>query len=145
MDHKVKFIEVEGKNPHEIFCDNHVQSPLGKKNNYVDKNEIGLTSYLQILPSVALYGFKYVLDLDGLISKGGDFRVFAARELGLIIPTIQRKDHFYFKSIWLRRAAKIIRLVTRKRYLLRKKWLNPANVYASRNIVQVCKWQKNIL
>ena len=75
--------------PHTLFPSHPPYQPLFEKGKQGDITEIGMTEYLHILPSIALYGFKFAIEINkahGVIN--GDFRVFAGRELGIKVPVV---------------------------------------------------------
>jgi len=132
-------------NPQWIF---NSEGPMMFKNltahGYYDKSEIGMTSYLQILPSIALYGFKYVVVLDKSNRViDGNYRVYAGEELGLKIPCICRSNRegtptIIYRLIWkLRRTIKI-------NYLFQRKF-STKDFRGDKNSLLICKFQKNIL
>ena len=75
--------------PHTLFPSHPPYQPLYKTGVQGDVTEIGMTEYLHILPSIALYGFKYAVEINKAHEiMNGDFRVFAARELGILVPVV---------------------------------------------------------
>lgn len=89
--------------------------------DHYDKSEIGMRSYLQILSSIALYGFKYIVILDKSNRvTDGNYRVYAAKELGLKVPCVCLDNRegipvILYCLIWkLRRTVKINYLFQRK-------------------------------
>ena len=92
-----------------------------KPNEYYDKSEIGMRSYLQILPSVGLYGFKYAVVLDESNRVlDGNFRVYSALELGIKVPCVVANNRLclpdlLYRIIWrIRKTIKIYYLFQRK-------------------------------
>lgn len=131
--------------PGSIFL---TEPPVMIKNlpprDYYDKSEIGMISYLQILPSVALYGFKYaaVLDSSNRVLDG-NFKTYAAVELGLKVPCVCRRNReglprFLYRLVWkMRRLIKI-------NYLFQRKFLN-SDPATRKKILLVCQFQEDIL
>jgi len=138
---KIRFV-----NPSELF---HSHGPVVRQHplsDYYDHDEIGISTYLQVLPSIALYGFKYAVP----ISKSrkildGNFRAFCAEELGIKVPVIicknnaENRSRLNYKLLW------IIRKLVGKKYLFKRKWKNPRFNKKFARVLSYCIFQKNIL
>ena len=75
--------------PHTLFPAHPPYQPLFETGVQGDITEIGMTEYLHIVPSIALYGFKFAVEINKAHEiMNGDFRVFAARELGIKVPVV---------------------------------------------------------
>ena len=60
-----------------------------EKWQYYDKTEIGMNNYLQVLTSIAIYGFKYAVPITkGYRVMDGNFRTYSAKELGILLPVV---------------------------------------------------------
>lgn len=133
----MKFVD-----PNKLFVTEPPVVPVVSDNMYSDKTERGMSTYLQILPSVGLYGFQfevYISDSNKVLD--GNFRTYAGRELGLLVPvSVQSSRHCY--NIWLKRIIIRIRLLFKRNWLFYKKIR--VNRSAS-NSSLVCLFQKNIL
>lgn len=138
-------MKIKHINPEGIFL---TEPPVIIKNlksrEYYDKSEIGMRSYLQILPSVGLYGFKYAVVLDESNRvMDGNFRVYAGQELGIKIPCVAHTNNreglpfIIYAFIWR------IRNLMKIKYFLQRKFKN--NKFKWKKIVLVCKFQKVIL
>ncbi len=82
-------VKVHLVDPECLFPKHPPYQPLFKKGEQNDLTEVDMQSYLQILSSIGLYGFKYAVEINqshGILN--GDFRTFAARELGLKLPVV---------------------------------------------------------
>lgn len=115
-----------------------------KSGEYYDKSEIGMRSYLQILPSVGLYGFKYaaVLDKSNRVMDG-NFRVYAGLELGIKVPCVAHINNreglpfIIYAFIWK------IRKLVRVKHLFQRKFKNKE--FKWKKILLVCQFQKVVL
>lgn len=132
-------------NPEKLFP---VGSPYGityEPNQYNDTTEIGMTNYLMVLPSIALYGFKYAIVVNpNFRVLNGDYRVFAARELNQKIPVVFHNNiEGYPRLIYsiIRRLRNIFQIQS----FLFRRFKNPKFQYPREKIQLVCQFQKNIL
>lgn len=134
---KIKWI-----NPEWIFS---TEPPVINKDlkrfDYWDKSEIDLRSYLQVLPSIALYGFQYVVVLDRANRvRDGNFRVYAAKELGLKVPCVcfdnsEGLPPIIHRVLWkFRRVIGIMSLFQRK--IVNKS-------FRKKKVMLVCKFQRS--
>lgn len=117
-----------------------------KEWQYYDKDGVGMNNYLQILASIGLYGIKYAIPINNRYKAlDGNFRVFAAKELDILLPVVmvennqESRSKFIYKWLW--RFRKFIR----RKYFLKRKWSNPEWQWKNKKIVMVTSWQKNIL
>lgn len=112
-------------NPNDLFPKYPPHSQLYKQNEYNDLTEVGMQSYLQILPSLALYGFKYAVEINKSHEViNGDFRVFGAIELGKEVPAVYVRlpqGRTLITSIILRRLRKLVN----KQSLFFRRFNNP--------------------
>jgi len=133
----MKFVD-----PASLFFTEPPVVPIVADNLYYDRTEIGMTNYLQILPSVALYGFKYVVYIDSTNKiLDGNFRAYAALELGLKVPcSIQKWCHVY--PVWLVRIIRRFRLLFQRNWLFYKKFTTDS-IVSTKSLVMLS--QKNIL
>ena len=126
--------------PDTLFVKLPCGCPVWGDNDY---STIGMTSYLQVLPTIALYGFKYVVTVDrNRKVKDGDYRVFAARELGIKVPVVFRLYDNHILWRLTRKCVRKIRLRINNYSLFYKKIPNPKFKWG--NIVLYCSYQKNI-
>lgn len=137
---KIKYI-----NPEWIF---NSEKPIMFKNltprDHYDKSEIGMVSYLQILVSIALYGFKYVVVLNKSNTViDGNYRVYAGKELGLKVPCIVLNNREGYPRLFHRLIWRLRHLVGIK-YLFQRKFFTK-DFRGEKNSLLVCKFQKNIL
>lgn len=134
--------------PNRVF---HSHGPTVKIDNlrdgdFYDKDGIGMSNYLHVLTSIGLYGIKYAVPLSSAFyALDGNFRIYAAEELGIQIPVVQVQNNqenrhpFIYKWLW--RFRKVIR----RKYFLKRKWINPRWKWKNKSIVLVTTWQRNIL
>ncbi len=109
--------EVYFIDPEELFPFDPPYQPIYGPGEQNDETEVGMQSYMQILPSIALYGFKYAIEVTKSHKVlNGDFRTFAARELGLKIPVV-------YHRIQEGRTIILYILIRRMRGLLKKQSL----------------------
>ena len=103
--------------PELLFVTEPPTLPIVPDGQYYDRNAIGMSTYLQILSSVGLYGFQYAVYVDNCNKVlDGNFRVYAARELGLLVPvSVQVWNQVY--PVW------IVRIIRRFRLLFKRNWL----------------------
>lgn len=129
-------------NPELLFISEPPFLTPVNSDNYYDKTEIGMENYLQILPSVGLYGIQYKIFIDESNKVlDGNFRVYAALELGIMVPvTIQKTMHYY--NIWVLRAIRRCRLLFKRNWLFFKKIRVRKTASKSSLIIH---FQKNIL
>ncbi len=142
MKSKVFFVD-----PQKIF---QTEGPLIKIKHlsnweYYDKDGIGMSNYLQVLVSIALYGIKYAVPITRSFKNlDGNFRVLAAKELDLPLPVVfvnhdsENRHPFIYKWLW--RFRKLIR----NKNFLKRKWINPTWKWKNKKIVLVTHWQKNL-
>jgi len=133
-------------NPSKLF---YSHGPVVRQHllsDYYDQDEIGISTYLQVLPSIALYGFKYAVPISKSgYNLDGNFRVFCAEELGIKVPVIicknnaENRGRLNYKLFW------IIRKLFGKNYLFKRKWKNPQFNKKFDNVPSYCIFQKNIL
>lgn len=111
--------------PHTLFPKHPPYQRLYNKGEQNDLTEVGLTSYLQVLPSIALYGFKYAIEINKSHEiLNGDFRVFASRELGIKVPVVYSRlteGRTLLINILIRR----IRRLFKNQSLFFKRFKNP--------------------
>lgn len=134
-------------NPHLVFCENIPNIPIYERKRYYDNTEINMTNYLEILPSIALYGFKYAIEVNRSYKVlNGDFRVLVARELNILIPIVILKGNRQEEEIYLIFLIKTIlrRRIVKRNSFLRKKFPNPFFNRKNNNAKLLCKFQKNI-
>ena len=138
---KIRFVD-----PSELFYSHGPvvrQHPLS---DYYDRDEIGVSTYLQVLPSIALYGFKYAVP----VSKSGklldgNFRVFCAEELGMKVPIVVCKNNSEDRTRLGHKILWIIRKLIGRNYFLKRKWKNPRFNKKFDHIPSYCLFQENIL
>lgn len=133
----MKFVD-----PQFLFVCEPPVVPVHTRNRYYDLTEVGMSCYLQILPSVALYGIQYQVFVDESNRVlDGNFRVYAALELGLLVPvTVQKTMHYY--NVWIVRILRRVRRLFKRNWLFFKKLLVDES---SNQVGLVCLWQLNIL
>lgn len=111
-------------NPQNLFFSHGPTVKLVDKALYEDRSEINLQSYLEVLPSIALYGFKYAIPIkESGYLLNGNFRAYSALELGIDVPVYYSKEkesHFYIIRFVKRRIRKLLRnnSLFRKKYML---------------------------
>ncbi|MFX1517140.1 MAG: hypothetical protein ACFFC6_12630 [Promethearchaeota archaeon] len=135
--------KIEWIDPHTLFPKGvPYGTRLYKPSEHSDKTEIGMTNYLEILPSVALYGFRYAIVANRSHRVlNGDFRVMAARELGLKIPVYFHNNlEGYPRLVFA--VIRRIRRLTKKHSFLFRRFKNPEFKYG--DVLLLCKFQKNI-
>lgn len=111
----------------------------GKQN---DLTEVGMESYLQVLPSIALYGFKYAVEINKSHAiLNGDFRVFAAIELGIDVPIVySRLTEGRTMLVYL--LIKNLRRKFKKQSLFFKRYKNPDFRFGEVSLL--CLFQKSL-
>jgi len=134
--------------PNTLFITEPPFVPIVDDGKYYDKTEIGMSNYLQILPSVGLYGIQFeVFITDSNKILDGNFRTYAAIEAGILVPiSIQKNMHYY--NIWVLRIIRRFRLLFKRNWLFFKKKrvsVAPHNsgIFASKNSL-IMRSQKNI-
>lgn len=129
--------------PELLFFTEEPNLPVVEAGKYYDKTQIGVSNYLDFLPSIALYGIQYKVFIDESNRiLDGNWRGCAALELGLLVPiSIQKSMHYY--NIWVLRIIRRIRSLFKKNYLFYKK-LKTGNMRLSQGSLAV-KFQINIL
>lgn len=138
-------MEIVMRDPNKLFCDHLPYAKIWEKRLYNDLTELNMTTYLQILTSVGLYGIKYAVEVKPSLQViDGDFRVYAARELGLLVPTVMVKRTENRSRLGKFIIAFIRHRIVRRNSFLRKKWLNPFFKWNGHKIVLVCHFQKNL-
>lgn len=132
-------MEVQWIDPEQLFPKHPPYQRLYENGEQSDLTEVGMQSYLQILPSVALYGFKYAVEINkagGVLN--GDFRTFAARELGMKLPVVYHRiqeGRTLVLTIIIRRLRKLFN----KPSLFFRKIENPGFEFGK--VKLVCKFQ----
>ena len=128
--------------PELLFFTEKPHVPAVEAGKYYDRTQIGTSNYLDFLPSIALYGIQYKVFIDKSNRVlDGNFRAYAALELGLLVPTsIQTSMNYY--NIWVLRVIRRIRLLFKKNYLFYKK-LKTGNMRLNQGSLAV-KFQINI-
>lgn len=128
--------------PELLFLTENPSLPVVEAGKYYDKTQIGTSNYLSFLPSIALYGIQYKVFIDKSNRVlDGNWRVYAALELGILVPfSIQTSMNYY--NIWVLRVIRRIRLLFKKNYLFYKK-LKTGNIKVSKSSLAV-KYQINI-
>lgn len=130
--------------PEKIFVKGIPFNPLYDPKQYNDPTSLDLVHYLECLPSIALYGFKYVVTVNKAMKvMDGDYRVFAARELGIKLPIVIPRFHDKFLWKVSFHIQRQIRRLVGIQYLFFKKIKNPDFKY--NKVLLTCKFQKNIL
>lgn len=128
-------------NPEHLFFSHGPTVRLADKSFYEDRSEIGLRSYLDVLPSIALYGFKYAVPIKRThYIIDGNFRAYSALELGIKVPVYFSKGKnspFWIIRFLLRRIRKLFRnnsLLRQKKVLTNR--IIPLNVFFQQNILE---------
>lgn len=132
--------------PEKLFCYYH-ETPVVKPGDYYDRTEIGMSNYLQVMPSIALHGFRYAVFIDRSFKVlDGYYRVLSALELGLNVPvTFQTSMHYWKEHGWKLRFIYALRLLFKRRYLFFKKIkVKEDNRVNAGSGSLVCLFQKNI-
>ena len=115
-----------------------------EQRQYNDLTEFQLSNYLEVLPSIALYGFRSVIVANySYRVLNGDFRVFVARELGLKVP-VMFHDNVERYSPYIYLIIINIRRLFKTHFLFFRRFSNPHFKWKSAKIQLVCKFQKNI-
>lgn len=138
-------MQIHWIDPKNIFLTEGPALPVPKTlREYYDKSELGNKSYLTILPSIALYGFKYVVVLNQEKKVlDGNYRVYAGLELGLKIPVVVAKNREVLPKVIYFLLWVIRRRIVKRKYFLQRKIKNPFFVFHSASLS--CHFQKNIL
>jgi hypothetical protein len=129
-------------NPNHLFPKHPPYQRLYKEGEQNDLTEVGMESYLQILPSIALYGFKYAIEINKSHAiLNGDFRTFAARELGIKVPVVFSRltgGRTILTYILIRRLRRIFK----KQSLFFKRYENPS--FRFDKVPLLCLFQKSL-
>lgn len=128
--------------PQELFPKHPPYQPLYEKGEQNDLTEVGLQSYFQVLPSIALYGFKYVVEINKSHAiLNGDFRVFVSRELGIKVPVVYvrlSEGSTLLVNIFIRRLRRIFK----RQHLFFKRFKNPA--FQFDEVPLLCLFQQSL-
>lgn len=139
-------MKIEYVDSSELF---HSHGPVVHQHHlsdYYDQDEIGLSTYLQVLLSIALYGFKYAVPVsESKRILDGNFRVFCGEELGLKVPIVICKNNAENRSRFSNKIIWIIRMLFGRNFLFKRKWKNPEFDKRFNNVLMYCNFQKNIL
>ena len=128
-------------NPHKLFITEPPHLPIVSNSQYYDKTAIGMSNYLEILASVGLYGFQFAVKVNNCGKVlDGNFRTYAAIELGLPLPiNIQKWMHVY--PVWIIRIIRRFRLLFKRNSLFYKTFKTNSNVNCKSLF---SSWQYNI-
>ena len=126
--------------PEQLFFSHGPVVKLIDKSLYEDHSEVGVQSYLDVLLSIALYGFKYAVPIKkSRYIIDGNFRAYSAIELGIYVPIYFSKGKE--SSFWIIRfISRRIRKLFRNNSLFRKK-----KALINRVVPLSISFQKNIL